>query len=238
LPRAVIIDAVRTPIGRGKSSGILGCVHPVELLAQTLAALVERNLIDPGTVDDVLIGCAGQNGEQSATPGRQALLSAGFPVHVPSATIERKCGSGQQAIEFAHQGIVAGAYDVVIAGGIESMSRVPMGSARQDADPFGTRVRARFPYLVPQGVAAELVADKWKLTREELDEYSARSHARAAAARDSGAFGQEIVPITRPDGIVADADETIRAGTTVETLAALRPAFATEEMRRRLPSID
>jgi len=238
LPNAVIVDAVRSPMGRGRATGTLAEVHPVELLAQTLTALIERNRIDPGTVDDILIGCVGQNGEQSATPGRQALLAAGFPVHVPSTTIERKCGSGQQAIEFAHQGIVAGAYDLVIAGGVESMSRVPMGSARQGADPFGARVRARFPHLVSQGVAAELVAGKWKLTREELDEYSARSHALAAAARDSGALDREIIPITRPDGTVADTDETVRPGTTAETLAALKPAFATGATRRQFPQLE
>src|ERR1700761_4321418 len=157
---AVIVDAVRSPMAKGKPGGALSEVPPVDLLGQVLEALVARTGIDPATVEDVVIGCVGQNGEQSATPGRQAWLSAGFPTSVPSVTIERKCGSGQQAIDFAAWGAIAGAYDIVIAGGVESMSRVPMGSARQGADAFGPRVRARFPDLVPQGVSAELVAEK------------------------------------------------------------------------------
>jgi acetyl-CoA acyltransferase len=233
VPRAVIVDAVRSPMGRGKSTGALASVHPVDLLAQVFTALVERTGIDPGTVDDVLVGCVSQAGEQSATPGRQAWLAAGYPTHVPSVTIERKCGSGQQAVEFAAQGIVAGVYDIAIAAGVESMSRVPMGSARMGQDPFGPRVTARFPGLVPQGVSAELVAAKWHLSRAQLDEYSAESHARAAAARASGGFDNEIVPI----GTVT-ADETIRAGTTVERLAELNPAFATDRYRQRFPDIE
>ena len=235
---AVIVDAIRSPMGRGKASGALAAVHPVDLLAQVLTAVIERNGIDPGTVDDVLVGCVGQNGEQSATPGRQAWLSAGYPVHVPSATIERKCGSGQQAVDFAHQGIVAGAYDVVIAAGVESMSRVPMGSARQGADPHGPGVRARFPDLVSQGISAELVAASWGLTRTQLDEYSARSHKLAAEARASGRFDLEITPIQTPEGGKITEDETIRPATTAATLADLVPAFATEEMTARFPELD
>jgi acetyl-CoA acyltransferase len=238
MANAVIVDAIRSPMGRGKASGALATVHPVDLLAQVLAALVERNGLDPGTVDDVLVGCVGQNGEQSATPGRQAWLSAGFPVHVPSTTIERKCGSGQQAVDFAAQGIVAGAYDIVIAAGVESMSRVPMGSARQGADPHGPGVRARFPDLVPQGVSAELVAEKFGLTRRALDEFSAQSHARAEYAQSTGLFDTEIAPITRPDGTQVTADETIRAGTTADTLAQLSPAFGSDEMRERFPQLE
>jgi acetyl-CoA acetyltransferase family protein len=238
MSNAVIIDAVRTPMGRGKPGGALSQVHPVNLLAQVLTALVERAGIDPATVDDVLVGCVGQNGEQSATPGRQAWLAAGYPVHVPSTTIERKCGSGQQAVDFAVQGIVAGAYDIAVAAGVESMSRVPMGSARQGADPFGPAVRARFPDLVPQGVSAELVAAKWGLTRAQLDEYSARSHRLAAAARDAGGFAREIVPVTAPDGAKVTEDETIRPGTTAERLAELAPAFATDEYATRFPKVE
>ena len=230
---AVIVDALRSPMAKGKPGGALSAVHPADLLGEVLAALVERTGIDPGTVDDVIVGCVGQAGEQSATPGRQAWLSAGFPTHVPSVTIERKCGSGQQAIEFAGWGIAAGAYDIAIAGGVESMSRVPMGSARMGADPFGPRVRARFPDLVPQGVSAELVADKWGLTREQLDEFSVESHRRAAAARASGAFADEIVPVA---GLAED--ETIRPGSTVDKLATLAPAFGTEEHRRQFPHLD
>ena len=230
---AVVVDAVRSPMAKGKPGGALSGVHPVDLLGEVLTALVERTGIDPGTVDDVLIGCVGQAGEQSATPGRQAWLAAGFPTHVPSVTIERKCGSGQQAVDFAAWGIAAGVYDIAIAGGVESMSRVPMGSARMGADPFGPRVRERFPDLVPQGVSAELVADKWGLTREQLDEFSVESHRRAAAAGDSGAFDDEIVPVA---GLTRD--ETVRPGSTVEKLATLSPAFDTEQYRRQFPHVD
>jgi acetyl-CoA acyltransferase len=238
MAQAVIVDAVRSPMGRGKATGALAGVHPVDLLAQVLTALVARSHLDPGAVDDVLVGCVGQNGEQSANVGRQAWLAAGFPVHVPSVTIERKCGSGQQAVDFAAQGIAAGAYDIAIAAGVESMSRVPMGSARMGADPYGPSVRARFPDLVPQGVSAELVAQKFGLSRDALDEYSARSHSRAAAARETGWFEAEIAPVRRPDGRSVSADETIRAGTTAAGLAGLKPAFGTEEMRARFPSVD
>ena len=238
---AVIVDAVRSPMGKGKTSGALASLHPADLLGQVLRTLVERNDLDPGSVDDVLIGCVGQAGEQSATPGRQAWLSAGFPTHVPSVTIERKCGSGQQAVDFAVWGVLAGAYEIAIAGGVESMSRVPMGSARMGADPHGPTVRARFPDLVPQGVSAELVAAKWGLSRERLDAFALASHERAAAARDSGGFDREIVPVTVPgqDGEHdVTADETIRVGGSPESLAALAPAFATDAYRSRFPEID
>lgn len=238
MPAAVIVDAVRSPMGRGKPGGALSGVHPVDLLAQVLQALVARNDLDPGTIDDVLVGCVGGNGEQSATPGRQAVLAAGWPEHVPSVTIERKCGSGQQALDFAVQGVVAGAYDLVVAAGVESMSRVPMGSARGDADPHGPRVGARYaPGLVPQGISAELVATQWALTREQLDAYAARSHQRAADAARSGAFDREIVPISTPDGMVA-TDETIRPGSTAEKLAGLAPAFAQSPHAARFPELD
>ncbi len=238
MPNAVIVDAVRSPMGRGKQGGALSTVHPVDLLAAVISGLVDRTGIDPGTVEDVMIGCVSQGGEQSSTPGRQAWLAAGYPVHVPSVTIERKCGSGQQAIEFAAQGIRAGVYDIVIAGGVESMSRVPMGSARMGADPFGPRVTHRFPDLVPQGVSAELVADKWGLSRSQLDEYGVRSHELAASVAASGGFDNEIVPITLDDGTVVAADETIRPGTTTGRLAELTAVFGTDEMRSRFPHID
>lgn len=238
MPEAVIVDAVRSPMGKGKPGGALSSIHAVDLLAGTLQGLVERTGIDPGTVEDFMVGCVGQVSEQSGTPGRQAWLSAGYPVHVPSVSIERKCGSGQQAVEFAVQGVMAGVYDVVVAGGIESMSRVPMGSNRQGADNHGPGVRARFPDLVPQGVSAELVADKWGISRLALDEYAARSHARAAEAAASGGFADEIVPITTPEGTVVSVDESIRAGTTVEKLGELRAVFGTDENRDRLPQVD
>jgi len=238
LTTAVIVDAVRSPMGRGKAGGGLSGVHPVDLLAQVLQTLAARNDLDPGSVDDVLVGCVGQNGEQSATPGRQAVLAAGWPEHVPSVTIERKCGSGQQALDFAVQGVMAGAYDIAVAAGVESMSRVPMGSARGDADPHGPRVAARYaPGLVPQGISAELVADKWGLTRAQLDEFAVRSHLRAAAAAASGAFDRELATITTPDGVLA-ADETIRPGSTADKLGGLKPAFAASPHAARFPELD
>jgi len=236
VPAAVLVDAVRSPMGRGKPGGALSGVHPVDLLAQVLQALAARTGLDPGTVDDVLVGCVSQNGEQSATPGRQAVLAAGWPEHVPSVTIDRKCGSGQQALDFAVQGVIAGAYDVAVAAGVESMSRVPMGSARGDADPYGPLVARRYtPGLVPQGISAELVAQKWGLTRAQLDAYAARSHQRAAAARD--AFAREIVPIETSDGTVS-ADGSIRPGSTAEKLAALPPAFTASPHAARFPELD
>jgi acetyl-CoA acetyltransferase family protein len=238
MTEAVIIDAVRSPMGKGKQGGALSSVHSVDLLAGVLTGLVQRTGIDPGMVEDFMVGCVSQAGEQSATPGRQAWLAAGYPVHVPSVTIERKCGSGQQALEFAVQGVAAGVYDIVIAGGVESMSRVPMGSARMGADPFGPSVTRRFPALVPQGVSAELVAGKWGLSRTALDEYSVRSHQRAAATAAGGGFDNEIVPVTTPEGTVVRSDETIRPGTSAERLATLPTAFGPPEFQQRLPHID
>ncbi|MCJ0977795.1 thiolase family protein [Rhodococcus sp. ARC_M12] len=233
MTRAVIVDAVRSPMGKGKAGGALSHLHPADLLGQVLRQLVDRSSLDAALVDDVIIGCVGGNGEQAGTPGRQAVLSAGFPVHVPSVTVERKCGSGQQALDFAVQGVLAGAYDVAIAGGVESMSRVPMGSAYGDADPFGAGVRARFPVLVPQGVSAELVAHKWEVSRAQLDDYSARSHERASTARDSGWFDSEIVPV---GGLTSD--ETIRTGTTADKLGGLKAVFGTDARRAQFPDID
>jgi len=238
MPDAVIVEAVRSASGRGRPSGSLNEVHPVELLAQVLEHLIDRSGIDPSIVDDIIVGCVSQSGEQSATPGRMAWLTAGFPVHVPATTIDRKCGSSQQAVHFAAQAIRSGEYDVVIAAGVESMSRVPMGSARGDADPFGPRVTQRFsPGLVSQGVAAELVAHTWRLSRRQLDEYAARSHELAVRAQEHGEFDRELVDIRTPAGVV-DRDETTRPGTTADTLASLRPAFATDRARDRFPEID
>jgi acetyl-CoA acetyltransferase family protein len=234
---ALIVDALRTPTGRGRDSGALAGIHPVDLLAQALSALVDRTGIDPGHVDDVLIGCVSQTGEQSATPGRMAWLAAGFPAHVPATTIDRKCGSSQQAVHFAAQGIMAGEYDIVIAGGIESMSRVPMGSARAGADPFGPSLTARYsPGLVSQGVAAELVAAKYGISREAQDEYAARSHR--LATESVPCFEREIVPVTTPDGTVVTQDETPRPGTTVERLSTLNPVFETPELTARFPEVS
>jgi acetyl-CoA acyltransferase len=233
---AVIVDTVRSPMGKGKAGGALSSVHPVDLLGQVLKALVERNGVDPGEIDDVLVGCATQSGEQ-ASIARMAALAAGFPVHVPAVAIDRKCGSSQQTLHFAAQGVAAGAYDIAIACGVESMSRVPMGSNRMKMDDLGPTVRKRFaPGLVGTGVAAELVAARWGISREEMDVYAARSHARAAAAADGGRFGREIVPITTENGFV-DADESIRRGTTVEGLSQLQPSFQSEALSARFPQI-
>lgn len=237
MKNAVIVDAIRTPMGRSKPGSLFTEMHPTELLAQTLKALIERNNIDPGTVDDVITGCVSQVGEQSGTPGRVAWLAAGFPEHVPSTTVERKCGSSQQAVHFAHQGIVAGAYDIVIACGIESMSRIPMGVSRIGQDPFGPSYNQRYaPGQIGQGVCAERVAARWNLTREELDAYSARSHERADFARKSGFFDREIIAIQTANGLARE-DETIRAGTTAEKLAGLKASFQDDALRARFPDI-
>ncbi len=235
---AVIVDAVRTPMGRGKAGGALSSVHPTDLLADVFRSLVQRNDIDPGQVDDLIVGCVAQVGAQSATPGRVAWLAAGYPEHVPATTIDRKCGSSQQAVHFAAQGVMAGVYDIVIAAGVESMSHVPMGMARMDKDPHGSRVRQRYaPGLVPQGISAELVAQRWSLSREDLDCYSMQSHQRAANAKETGAFDAEIVAVETENGIVS-ADETVRPDTTMERLAQLKPSFVSAQMSERFPNIE
>lgn len=237
---AVIVDAVRSPMGKGKPGGALSGVHAVELLAQVLRGLMDRNDVNPGEVQDVITGCVSQAADQAGTPGRFAWLAAGFPEHVPGVTIDRRCGSGQQAVDFAAFGVMAGAYDVVIACGIESMSRVPMGSARMGVDPFAPAQARYAPGLVPQGIAAELVASRWKLSRDELDGYAARSHQRAAAAASAGDFDAEIVPVTvRSEATqrIVTTDETIRPATTAEKLAGLQPAFRDEEYAARFPEI-
>ncbi len=240
---AVIVDAVRTPIGKGKPTGSLSPVHPVDLLAHTLRALAERTAIDPALIDDVIGGCVDQVGEQAANTTRWAVLAAGFPETVPATTVDRQCGSSQQAVHFAAQGIVAGACDVVIACGVESMSRVPIGSnVLPGSDPFGPGVADRYPDgLVPQGISAELIAAKWDLSRAELDEFSAASHQRAAAAQAGGLFAGELAPITvtSQDGTtrVVDTDEGIRPATTAEVLAGLRPAFYDPALARRFPQV-
>ena len=230
---AVIVEAVRTPSGRGKPGGALSGVHPVDLLAGALSALVERAGIDPALIDDVLGGCVGQVGEQAINLTRNAVLGAGFPESIPATTIDRQCGSSQQAAHFAAQGVIAGAYDVVIACGVESMSRVPMGSSTLGQNPFGTKLPARYPEgLVNQGVSAELIASRWKLSREELDEYSATSHTRAAATIAAGGFDRELIPV----GDVT-VDETVRAGTTAEKLAGLKPSFRNDALSARFPEL-
>src|SRR5882757_5205072 len=223
---AVIVDAVRVASGKGKPGGALSGVHPVDLLAQVLEALVERNGLDAGRIDDVIGGCVTQAGEQAANVTRQAVFAAGFPESVPATTVDRQCESSQQAAAFAAQGVMAGSYDIVIAAGIESMSRAPMFSSVQGQDAYGSRIIERYPDgLIPQGISAEIVASRWKFDRTALDEFAARSHQRAAAAAASGGFAREIVPVTRPDGTVFAADETVRPTTTVEGLGGLPSAF-------------
>ncbi|NDJ87945.1 thiolase family protein [Mycolicibacter kumamotonensis] len=233
---AVIVDAVRSPVGRGKAGGGLSEVNPVELLAQVLRALFDRNDVDPAEVDDVVTGCVSQAKEQAGTPGRFAWLAAGLPEHVPGVTIDRRCGSGQQAVDYAAFAIMAGAQQMVVASGVESMSRVPMGVARMGVDPFAPAAARYAPGLVPQGISAELVAAKWKLDRESLDRYAAESHRRAAAAASAGQFDDEIVPIDA-GGEVISTDETIRVDTTPEKLAGLKPSFYDDGYAQRFPEI-
>ncbi|MGO4299121.1 thiolase family protein [Leifsonia sp. RAF41] len=236
---AVIVDVVRTPSGRGKPDGELSDIHPADLLAGVLLELVGRTGIDPAVVDDVIGGCVTQSGEQAGNIIRTAVLSAGFPESVPAVTIDRQCGSSQQAAAFAAQGVIAGAYDVVIACGVESMSRVPMGSNAQGAELGGALLKSRYPLgLVNQGVAAELIADRWGFSRAQLDDYAAESHGRAAWAAASGAFEGELVAVPTPDSGSVIADETIRAGTTAEKLAQLQPVFRSERLAERFPQVE
>ncbi|HEY0813460.1 MAG TPA: acetyl-CoA C-acyltransferase [Pseudonocardia sp.] len=224
---AVIVEAVRTPTG--KRNGGLSGVHPVDLSAHVLDALATRSGIDPGLVDDVVWGCVGQVGEQTFDIARNAVLAAGWPETVPGVTIDRQCGSSQQSVHFAAAGLIAGQYDVVVAGGVESMSRVPMGSSVGGADPFGTRFAARYAGVRPnQGVGAEMIAERWGFSRTQLDEYSVGSHEKAAAARAEGRFDAQIAPVTTPDGTVVRQDEGIRPGSTVAALAALKTVFKPE----------
>jgi acetyl-CoA acyltransferase len=240
MPTAVIVDAVRT--AGGKRNGKLSGWHPADLAAEVLNALVERNNLDPALVEDVIMGCVMQAGAQSVNIARNAVLAAGWPEEVPATTIDRQCGSSQQAAHFAAQAVMAGAHDIVVASGVEVMSQVPMGASIGDGKfgyPFGPRVGLRYADvggLVPQGISAELIADKWGLSREDLDAFSAESQQRAARARDEGRFDNEIVAVrsihrdketgnlTESDELVT-ADEGIRPDTTVETLANLKPAF-------------
>lgn len=236
---AVIVDAVRTPSGRGKPGGALSGIHPVDLAAHVLRATLERNGLDSRRIDDVLLGCVSQVGEQTMNIARQAVLAAGFDERVPATTIDRQCGSSQQAAHFAAQGVMAGQYDIVIAGGVESMSRVPLGIAASVAgSPFSPRLHERYPEgLVNQGVSAELIAERWGLSRDDLDAYAAQSHARAARAAAEGRFDSQLLPVPTEAGEVT-ADETVRPGTSVEGLAGLAPAFRTDALAARFPELD
>ncbi|WP_219413725.1 thiolase family protein [Pseudonocardia nigra] len=237
---AVIVDAVRTPIGR--RNGALSGVHAADLSAEVLTALVDRTGVDPGAVDDVVWGCVSQIGDQSSNIGRFAVLAAGWPEHVPGVTINRACGSSQQAVDFAAQAVMSGQYDLVVAGGVETMSRVPLGAARETGQPYGPKVLERYDqFEFNQGVGAELIAQRWGFSRAQLDEYAAASHARAAAAIDEGVFDDHLVPVDvegtrgmasrrslrsrRGGSTQFGVDEGLRRGTSVESLAKLKPSF-------------
>ncbi|MEU7124229.1 thiolase family protein [Streptomyces zaomyceticus] len=232
---AVIVEAVRTPIGKGKAGGALSHVHPVALLSHTLRALIERSGIDPALVDDVIGGTVDQVGEQAMNITRYAWLGAGFPESVPATTVDRQCGSSQQAVHFAAQGVLSGAYDIAVACGVESMSRVPMWSnVPPGADPFGPGVAECYPEgLVPQGVSAELIAAKWSIGREAMDAFATASHAKAARAWGAGLLDAEVAPY----GDVR-RDESVRPSTTPEILAGLRPSFEDPAFAERFPQID
>ncbi len=228
---AVIVEAVRTPVG--KRGGGLSAVQPADLSAHVLRAIAERTGIDPAMVDDVIWGCVGQVGEQTFDIGRSAVLAAGWPQTVPGTAIDRQCGSSQQSVSFAAASVIAGHYDLVVAGGVESMSRVPMGASLATANglawPYGDGFRARYGDVLPnQGMGAEMIAQRWNLSRTELDEFSLASHAKAAAAQDEGAFSTQISPVTTPGGTKVEADEGVRRGTTMEKMASLAPAFRPE----------
>ena len=228
MPTAVIVDAIRTPLGR--RNGRLKEWHPVDLAAEVLKALIDRTGVDPVLVDDVVMGCVMQVGEQGGNVARNAVLGAGFPDTVPGTTVDRQCGSSQQAAHFAAQGVIAGAYDVVIAGGVEVMTRVPMGSSMADGKygfPFGPKVAARYESvggLVPQGISAELIAEKWGISREDMDRFGVRSQEYAARATREGRFQAEILPVLDAEGKLVTTDEGIRES-TYEKLASLKPSF-------------
>jgi len=239
--RAVVIDIVRSPFGKGRVGGALHGMHPVDLYAQVLGALIERTGIDPVLVEDVITGCVIQVGEQAGNIGRQAVIAAGMPESVPAVTLDRKCGSAQQAIDFAAQGVIAGAYDIAIAGGVEMMSTVPMRANRLGKDNLGPRFAKVYPQgLVGQGISAELIAARWQISREDMDEFSCDSHRRAAAAADNGITARSVIPVIVDSGGASSriaSDEGIRRDTTLEKLAALKPAFEDAAMAARFPQI-
>src|SRR2546429_7217727 len=230
MPTAVIVDAVLSPLGR--RTGTLKDVRPVDLAAHVLRAIVERNDLDPALVEDVIMGCVMQVGEQGVNVARNAALAAGFPESTVGTTVDRQCGSSQQAAHFAAQGVIAGAYDVVIAAGVENMTRVPMGASfTPGSQPFGPKVFARYQErggLVPQGISAELIAEKWDISREDNDRFSLESHLRAARATDEGRFEQEIIPVQvagEEGTALFSRDEGIRPDSSLEKSASLKPAF-------------
>jgi acetyl-CoA acetyltransferase family protein len=240
--RALLVDIVRSPFGKGRPNGVLAGLHPVDLFAQVLRALIDRVAIDPVEVEDVIAGCVLQVGEQAANVARHAWLAAGLPDTTPGVTLDRKCGSGQQALDFAAQGIIAGAYDVVVAGGVESMSRVSMKSNRLGQDSLGPAFQRRYPDGLPhQGLAAERIAARWSLPRAALDAYALTSHQRAAEAAARGRLARQIVPVsvaTRAGHVWVRDDEGIRPETSLERLAELAPAFVDAAGAGRFPEID
>ena len=241
MPDVVVVEAVRSPLGKRK--GGLSATHSMDLLGNVQSALFERSGVDPNEIGQVVGGCVGQAGEQALNISRTALLSAGFPESVPATTVDRQCGSSQQAAHFAAQGVIAGAYDMVIAAGVESMSRVPMGFTTVGRSPYGPSISARYPDgLVGQGISAELISAKWKLDRETLDTFAAESHRRATQAAADGFFDREIIPIdvttTEGEKITHTVDETVRAATTAEGLSGLKPSFYSEEYSKRFPEIN
>lgn len=241
MSEAYIVDIVRTPVVRVKRDGSqFTTVHPADLMAVPLRALVERNGFDAALVDDVIGGCVTQIGRQSNNITRSAVLAAGFPESVPATTVDRQCGSSMQAVAFGAQGVQAGAYDLVIAAGVESMSTTPMFSNKNGEDPFGPTVAARYAGggLVEQGISAELIAARWGLSREAMDAYSLQSHQRAAAAQAAGILAKPIVGVTLPDGTVITSDDGIRADSSLEALAGLKPAFVNDDAKVRFPEIN
>jgi acetyl-CoA acyltransferase len=235
---AVIVEAVRTPIG--KRNGSLKDLHPVDMLAEVLKEVVARSGVDPGQIEDNITGCVSQVGEQSLNVGRNGWLAAGFPETIPSTTVDRQCGSSQQSIHFAAQGVMAGAYDLVVASGVENMTRVPMGSSMMGANPFGQQLFARYEgKLVPQGISADLIATKWNITREESDDFGYRSHVRSAKATKEGYLKREILPLKVSgeggEQILLDHDEGIRMDPDREKMATLQPAFKAENFEQMFP---
>ncbi|TMK85983.1 MAG: thiolase family protein [Actinobacteria bacterium] len=235
---AVIVEAVRTPIG--KRNGSLKDFHPVDLLAEVLKEVVNRAGVDPGQIEDNITGCVSQVGEQSLNVGRNGWLAAGFPETIPSTTVDRQCGSSQQSIHFAAQGVMAGAYDLVVASGVENMTRVPMGSSMMGANPFGQQLFARYEgKLVPQGISADLIATKWNISRDESDDFGYRSHLKAAHATREGYFKREILPLKiagpEDEQILLDRDEGIRMDPDRERMRTLQPAFQSEQFEQMFP---
>jgi acetyl-CoA acyltransferase len=235
---AVIVEAVRTPIG--KRNGSLKETHPVDLLAEVLKEVVSRAGVDPGEIEDNITGCVSQVGEQSLNVARNGWLAAGFPETIPSTTVDRQCGSSQQSIHFAAQGVIAGAYDLVVASGVENMTRVPMGSSTMGQNPFGQNMFARYEgKIVPQGISADLIATKWGITREDSDDFGYRSHVKAAAATKAGYFKGEILPlkVAGPDGgqLLLDYDEGIRMEPDREKMKQLQPAFLNPMFEEMFP---